>query len=70
MPLNDWMAHYPQVQALLQQEGEVLAYAVEGEGDAARASGRCLQCCEAWPSDEGLLCQACFAEALLGTGDA
>jgi hypothetical protein len=36
MPLNDWMAKYPQVQALLQQEGEVLAYAVDGEAEAPR----------------------------------
>jgi hypothetical protein len=36
MSLTDWIAKYPQVQALLQQPEDVLAYWADGDGDAAR----------------------------------
>jgi len=36
MPMPDWIHKYPRVQALLQQDDEVLDYGVEGEATARR----------------------------------
>jgi hypothetical protein len=70
MPLTDWMANYPQVQALLQQPEEEIEYAVDGDAvvphpcqavDPAGADGVCGQPAQLDPTGRVSVCPAHLA---------